>query len=179
VGRLAPVVWQAATRDMNAMVPQRYIDARVADDPARAAAEYGAQFCDRHRELCQPRDYRRRRGDRPVVEHVDERFLDNLLLTLCSGRVILMTHATPGQDGYHHVNEKPDRYWIEQLPRRGYNLLPEDTKRIRVMAQNDGAAYMNATGLLFHKEEISDAEIFLYASSLLSNLAAERLPASL
>ena len=29
---------------MNAMVPQRYIDQHVAEDPARAAAEYGAQF---------------------------------------------------------------------------------------------------------------------------------------
>jgi hypothetical protein len=38
------LVWQAATRDMNASVRQSYIDAHVADDPARAAAEYGAQF---------------------------------------------------------------------------------------------------------------------------------------
>ena len=41
----APVlVWQAATRDMNASVPQSYIDQHVLEDPARAAAEYGAQF---------------------------------------------------------------------------------------------------------------------------------------
>ena len=38
------LVWQAATRDMNATVPQGYIDAHYADDPAKAAAEYGAQF---------------------------------------------------------------------------------------------------------------------------------------
>ena len=38
------LVWQADTRSMNAMVPQRYIDQHVAEDPARAAAEYGAQF---------------------------------------------------------------------------------------------------------------------------------------
>jgi SAM-dependent methyltransferase len=94
-----------------------------------------------------------------VVEHVDKRFLENLLLTLCSGRIILMTHASPGQGGYHHVNEKPDRYWIEQLARRGYNLLPEDTNRIRVIAQNDGAAYMHATGLLFHKKGLLGAKL--------------------
>ena len=40
------LVWQAATREMNAAVPQAYIDRHVADDPARAAAEYGAQFRD-------------------------------------------------------------------------------------------------------------------------------------
>ena len=38
------LVWQAATRDMNATVPQSYIAKHAADDPARAAAEYGAIF---------------------------------------------------------------------------------------------------------------------------------------
>ena len=38
------LVWQAATRDMNATVPQSYIDAHMEEDPARATAEYLAQF---------------------------------------------------------------------------------------------------------------------------------------
>src|SRR6476661_131288 len=38
------LVWQADTRSMNQTVPQAYIDQHVADDPARAAAEYLAQF---------------------------------------------------------------------------------------------------------------------------------------
>jgi hypothetical protein len=38
------LVWQAGTRSMNATVPQSYIDQHVADDPARAATEYGAIF---------------------------------------------------------------------------------------------------------------------------------------
>jgi hypothetical protein len=38
------LVWQAATRDMNATVPQRVIDEAMEEDPARAAAEYMAQF---------------------------------------------------------------------------------------------------------------------------------------
>ena len=87
-----------------------------------------------------------------VVEHIDKRFLENLLLSLCCGRIILMTHALPGQGGHHHVNEKPDRYWAEHLARRGYNLLAEDTKRIRAIAKSEGAAYMHASGLVFHKK---------------------------
>ena len=44
-GKDDPVlVWQAATRDMNPNVPQLYIDRHMADDPARASAEYLAQF---------------------------------------------------------------------------------------------------------------------------------------
>ena len=38
------LVWRAATRDMNPSVPQSYIDQHMADDPARAAAEYLAEF---------------------------------------------------------------------------------------------------------------------------------------
>jgi hypothetical protein len=41
----APVlVWHAATRTMNATVPQRLVDKALEEDPARGAAEYLAQF---------------------------------------------------------------------------------------------------------------------------------------
>jgi hypothetical protein len=40
----ATLVWQAATRDMNPMVPQAFINNAFADDPESCAAEYGAQF---------------------------------------------------------------------------------------------------------------------------------------
>jgi hypothetical protein len=38
------LVWQAATRDMNATVPQSYIERHLEEDPARASAEYLAMF---------------------------------------------------------------------------------------------------------------------------------------
>lgn len=38
------LVWQAATRDMNASVPQAFVDQQYADDRASAQAEYGAVF---------------------------------------------------------------------------------------------------------------------------------------
>jgi hypothetical protein len=38
------LVWQAGTRTMNPSVPQGIIDKAYEDDPASAAAEYGAQF---------------------------------------------------------------------------------------------------------------------------------------
>ena len=38
------LVWQAETRAMNRSVPQNFIDAHMAEDPARAESEYGAQF---------------------------------------------------------------------------------------------------------------------------------------
>jgi hypothetical protein len=86
-----------------------------------------------------------------VVEHIEEKYLDNLLTSLTCGRVILMTHALPGQGGYHHVNEKPPDYWIKHLDGRGYNLLAEDTTRIRELAKQERAIYLEKTGLLFHR----------------------------
>ena len=38
------LVWQADTRTMNPTVPQAFVDAAYADDPASAPAEFGAQF---------------------------------------------------------------------------------------------------------------------------------------
>ena len=38
------LVWQASTRSMNPSVPQAFIDQHMADDEARASAEYLAQF---------------------------------------------------------------------------------------------------------------------------------------
>ncbi len=38
------LIWQADTRLMNPSVPQSVVDAAFEDDPANAAAEYGAQF---------------------------------------------------------------------------------------------------------------------------------------
>jgi hypothetical protein len=40
----ATLVWKASTREMNPSVPQSFIDAAYEDDPANAAAEYGAEF---------------------------------------------------------------------------------------------------------------------------------------
>jgi hypothetical protein len=83
-----------------------------------------------------------------VVEHIEERYLDNLLDSMCAGRFILMTNALPGQGGHHHVNEQPTEYWVRHLATRGCRVLVEDTNRLRRLAANDGAIYLAQTGLL-------------------------------
>ena len=83
-----------------------------------------------------------------VVEHIEERYLDNLLESMCAGRFILMTNALPGQGGHHHVNEQPTEYWIHHLAERGCQVMVEDTKRVRKLAAMDGAIYLAQTGLL-------------------------------
>jgi SAM-dependent methyltransferase len=84
-----------------------------------------------------------------VVEHIDEDYLENLLSSLCCGKYVLMTHALPGQGGYHHVNEQPQKYWVKHMKERGFSYLEEDSNRIRHLAWSEGAKYMAASGLIF------------------------------
>lgn len=84
-----------------------------------------------------------------VVEHIEERYIDNLLSSLTCGKFILMTNALPGQGGYHHVNEQPIEYWTEQLKRYNCELMEEDTARVRRLAEIDGAVWMARTGTVY------------------------------
>lgn len=84
-----------------------------------------------------------------VVEHVEERYLPNLLDALGAGRVLAMTHALPGQGGFHHVNEKPQAYWRDHLAARGFAFLPDVTEAARCLA--DEGHYFRRSGLVFER----------------------------
>lgn len=86
-----------------------------------------------------------------VVEHIEEKYITNLLDSLTQGKFLIMTNALPGQGGHHHVNEQPTEYWINHLNSRGYNLLVEDSNRIRKLAAQDGAIYLAQTGIVMAK----------------------------
>ncbi len=83
-----------------------------------------------------------------VVEHIEERYLDNLLSSLSCGKFILMTHAHPGQGGYHHVNEQPTEYWVTNLSKYNCEVLIEDSNRIRKIAADEGAIFLARSGLI-------------------------------
>ena len=83
-----------------------------------------------------------------VVEHIEEQYLDHLLRSLMCGRYILMTHAIPGQPGYHHVNCQHPEYWLEHLGKRNCTLLLADTQRIRALAEKENSPYIASTGLM-------------------------------
>ena len=85
-----------------------------------------------------------------VVEHIEECYVNNIVKSFQCGKYVCMTHAFPGQGGHHHVNEQSTEYWIKLMTSNGFSLLQEDTRRIRVFAQNDGAVYLGQSGLVFH-----------------------------
>lgn len=74
-----------------------------------------------------------------VAEHLQEQFADVLVDTCIKhSDIIFWSAATPGQGGYHHINEQPHEYWIEKFMKRGYKhrilinelpILPHDYYR--------------------------------------------------
>lgn len=65
------------------------------------------------------------------VEHVEEQYVPNFLTTFQMARMVLMTHAEPGQLGYHHVNCQPASYWIGVMAAAGFRLDKPLTQEAR------------------------------------------------
>ena len=75
-----------------------------------------------------------------VVQHIDEKYLEYLLMTLCNGDVIAMTTGEPGETWS----------WIYRIRARGYEAL--DPKPFREVAwlENEGS-HFSRTGLIFRR----------------------------
>ncbi len=70
------------------------------------------------------------------VEHVEERYVDNFLATFARCRWVLMTHALPGQAGWHHVNCQPRAYWIDRMQAIGFRTAAIQAALDRHAARN-------------------------------------------
>ncbi len=84
-----------------------------------------------------------------VAEHIEPSKVGFFLDTLANGRVVAMTHAVPGQDGYHHVNCQPAEYWIEHMAARGYGLAQSQESFRQIAALDPVPNYFARTGLVF------------------------------
>jgi len=81
------------------------------------------------------------------VEHVEPRYSSSFLETFClSRRYLLMTHARPGQPGWHHVNCQPADYWIARIERLGFRFDEALTARTRDAAES---GHFQRSGLAF------------------------------
>ena len=84
------------------------------------------------------------------VEHVEEKFVYNFLPSLSCGRVLLLTAAPPGHKGYHHVNCRPQRYWIDMIEAAGMSYDEEETKDLRA-ASTMKRDFVRKRGMVFVK----------------------------
>ena len=70
------------------------------------------------------------------VEHVYEKFIPNYMPLFQKGNYVIMSGATPGQGGYHHVNEQPREYWIDKFAEYGFRYDPDTVKEIIEVSKN-------------------------------------------
>jgi len=82
------------------------------------------------------------------VEHVEERYAENFLESFASAETVMMTHALPGQPGWHHVNCQTADYWIRRLADHGFRYDEALTLVSRSVA---GRGHYGGSGLFFRK----------------------------
>lgn len=85
------------------------------------------------------------------VEHVEERFIHNVIPALQVCKIVLMTHAFPGQQGHHHVNLRTKEYWIGFMAAAGFILDEELTETCRMISLSNKSPYNHfaRSGLAF------------------------------
>lgn len=69
-----------------------------------------------------------------VVEHVEEKYVGNIVETFQCAKVVALSHGTEEHEsqGWHHVNNKPEQYWIDVMESNGFKHVVEYTQAARV-----------------------------------------------
>lgn len=85
-----------------------------------------------------------------VLEHVEEKFLDNIAPAFQACSHLWVTHAVPGQNGHHHVNCRDQKYWIKVFRSWGFWFDSQNSTRARARSTMKGK-FSKRTGMLIHK----------------------------
>ncbi len=87
------------------------------------------------------------------VEHVEARFIPNFMETFRCANRALITHAEPGQPGWHHVNCQSADYWIETFDAHGFDHDPGLTETTRELARMNESPWNHygRSGLAFYR----------------------------
>lgn len=85
-----------------------------------------------------------------VGEHLPEEYLQQFLDNICNntkGKIIL-SWAIPGQEGYHHVSCRHNVWVINEMEKRGMQLLAEDSLKARSVIE-ERLGYFSNTIMIF------------------------------
>lgn len=98
----------------HAVVPRKYLEKYDLRDQYKTEKEYDLVLCFE------------------LAEHLPERYADNLVDTLTdTGDTVVITAATPGQGGTHHINEQPREYWCKKFESRGFEYDSDAVEELR------------------------------------------------
>ncbi|GAB3313424.1 hypothetical protein GCM10027355_05740 [Haloplanus salinarum] len=116
----------------HAVVPEEYLEQHDLRDRYDTEKEYDLVLCFE------------------LAEHLPERYADTLVDTLAdAGKTIVMTAATPGQGGTHHVNEQPREYWYKKFESRGFEYDPDAVENLRDMIEVDRSTWVYENLMVF------------------------------
>lgn len=89
------------------------------------------------------------------VEHVEERYLSNILSVFQLAPLVLLTHADVGQQGYHHVNCQSSDYWRGVMAAEGYRYDQDLTAVTRAYSEynKNPHNHYSRSGLAFRRYE--------------------------
>lgn len=108
------------------------------------------------------------------LEHVDQKYEKDVFNTIyqVSAKYVFLTHATPGQGGYHHVNLQHPSYWISKFYEYGYVLSAKSTRQLRELAffENIIPQYNHFCnhGLVFIRKDLVKKETPQYNSAAIT-----------
>lgn len=84
------------------------------------------------------------------LEHVDERYLINVMRDFKRCRRIVVTAARPGAGGHHHVNCRGEDYWIGAFASIGFAFNYDETQIIKSKSTME-KHFMRDTGMFFER----------------------------
>jgi 2-polyprenyl-3-methyl-5-hydroxy-6-metoxy-1,4-benzoquinol methylase len=84
-----------------------------------------------------------------LLEHIEEKYLDNVFNIFKKCNTVFMTHALPGQGGYHHVNCREPKYWIKLFIDNNFILDEDKTNKCRILSHS----YFQKTGMVFRNNK--------------------------
>jgi SAM-dependent methyltransferase len=83
------------------------------------------------------------------LEHVEEQYLPNIMDTFKRCRLVICTHALPGEtEGHHHVNLQTEEWWIAKFKEYGFNYSKLATENVR-RASTMHKKFIAKTGKVF------------------------------
>lgn len=87
-----------------------------------------------------------------VVEHIDEKYVDGVLQTLQQGKVLAMCQGTEGNanDGWNHVNNQPEQYWVDKLASVG---MIEDVAMTEKSRELGNHGWWSFTGRIYRRAD--------------------------
>lgn len=89
------------------------------------------------------------------LEHVEEKFSENYFDTFKKCKYIFCTFAPEGKGGYHHVNTKNKKYWLDIFQKNGFKFnseLTEIIKKNSTIRKN----FVRENGLFFINEKFEN-----------------------